>query len=450
MAKKTDKKIDKIRSGVFERSLSLAKMAVSSGSRLTALKVTDWVTAQDSDAKAKTWNKFLVERAQSLGSELGELKGSLMKAGQMLSMFGEYFLPPEANEFLKTLYNESPALDFSEIEKILKQEWPNELLARIQLDPKPIGSASIGQVHRGKILATGEYVAVKVQYAGIDKAIASDIKALRTILSMMKVVPREMNLEAAFQEIRSMLEQEMNYEIEATATEKYKEKLAQDDRFVVPRVYREFSTKKVLVTSYEPGLSPDDPAISALDQERRNRLAQNFLDLYLLEFFQWGFVQTDPHLGNYKIRLKTDSHGKPQDQLVLLDFGAVRNYEPEFLAAYKKMIFASLDNQAEDFFKFASELRFLKGSEGQPTKQQFFELCKLIVEPFQGQVFDYKNSDLPKRTTAAAMKLISSFKVSNPPHEVIFLDRKTGGVFIMMVVLAAKFNPRPQLMKYKS
>ena len=446
MEKKSGRKISKIRSSVFERSLSVAKMAISSGSKLTALKVADWAKSSSADSKEQTWNKFLTERAQSLGAELGELKGSLMKAGQMLSMFGEYFLPPEANEFLKTLYSESPALDFSEIEKILKQEWTPEIFDQLQIDPQPIGSASIGQVHRARIKKTGEYVAIKVQYAGIDKAIGSDIKALRSLLSMMKIVPKDLDLDGAFKEVRNMLEQEMDYHSEAKSTQAYAEKLKEDTRFVVPRVYSEFSTKKVLVTSFEPGLSPDDPAVTALSQDRRNNLAQNFLDLYLLEFFEWGFVQTDPHLGNYKIRLGSDAN---TDQIVLLDFGAVRTYDKDFLASYKKMIFASLDNDEQAFFRFAQELRFLRGTENQEIKTRFFQLCKLIVEPFAGQIFDYKNSDLPKRTTAAALKLISGFKIGSPPHEVIFLDRKTGGVFIMMVVLSARFNPRDLLLRYR-
>ena len=446
MTSKTSKPLGKIRSGVFERSMTLAKIAISSGSKWTALKASDWMNSEDEEKRKAGWNQFLIDRAKNVGMELGQLKGSLMKAGQMLSMFGEYFLPPEANEFLKSLYHESPPLEFSEIEKILKKEWSPQLWSEIQLDPVPVGSASIGQVHRGQIKSTGEWVAVKVQYTGIDKAIQSDLKALRSLLSVLKIVPRDLDLDNAFKEVQSMLEQEMNYEMEAASTKAYAEKLATDSRFVVPKVYPRYSTKKVLVTSFEAGLSPDHAAVGALSQDRRNRLAQNFLDIYLQEFFEWGFVQTDPHLGNYKIRINSDG----LDQIILLDFGAVREYDREFLGSYRKMIFASLDNQEAEFIKAARELRFLNGQESQEIQTRFFELCKLIVEPFHGQEFDYKNSDLPRRTTASAMKLVTSFKLQSPPHEVIFLDRKTAGVFIMMVVLSAKFNPRPQLMKYKT
>jgi len=440
------KNLKKIKSGVLQRGFSLAKMALATGTKLTGHQIQElW---QNDAERQSRWNQFLQGRAKSLSSELGELKGSLMKAGQMLSMYGEYFLPPEANEFLKSLYSDSPPLEFQEIEKILHEEWEPEIRAELEIDPVSIGSASIGQVHRAVIKSTGEHVAIKVQYRGVDRAIESDLKAIRAFLSMLKLLPRDLPMDPVFDEVRSMLQQEMDYGLEADATEAYAKRLAGDSRFVIPRVFRRYCRRKILVTSLEAGLPPDHPAVLGLSLQRRNQIAENFLDLYMLEFFQWGVVQTDPHLGNYKIRLQPENSGLP-DQLVLLDFGAVRAYAPEFLSAYKRMIFHALDDKRAEFEIAATELKFLSGSEGPQAREHFYKICRLIVEPFQGGIFDYRSSDLPKRTTAEAFQLIRGFKIDPPPQEVVFLDRKTAGVFIMMVVLGARFDPRPHLIQHR-
>lgn len=438
----TKKELNKIKSGLFQRGFSLAKISLQSGSQFASHSLSQLF--YNEEEKVEKWKSFLMSQAGLLSHELGELKGSLMKAGQMLSMYGEYFLPDEANKFLKSLYFQSPPLKWNEIEKILKTQLTTEQLDQLEIDPVSIGSASLGQVHRAQIKKTGEWIAIKIQYPGVDKAIDSDLKALKIMLSMMKILPRDIPIDSLFLEIRNMLIQEIDYKSEALETEKYRLRLSNDSRFVVPRVYFEFSTEKILATSLEAGVSPDDEIIRNLSLSERNYIGENFLDLYMKEFFDWGVVQTDPHLGNYKIRL----HPTGKHQIVLLDFGAIRNYSTSFLTSYKKMILSTLKEDFKGVQDASLDLKFLQGSEDKKIKDDFYELCRLTVEPFLGQVYNYKNSDLPQRLTQQVFKIVTSFKVSPPPSEAIFLDRKTGGVFIFLSVLECEFNPRPLLDKY--
>ena len=118
---KNSKSLSKIKSSLFERSLSVAKIGLNAGFKYAAQKV----SSQNDPQK---FNEFLTSQAQFITAELGELKGSLMKAGQMLSMYGEYFFPPEANQFLKLLQTDSPPLEFSEIQKILENYLSPEIL----------------------------------------------------------------------------------------------------------------------------------------------------------------------------------------------------------------------------------------------------------------------------------------------------------------------------------
>lgn len=436
------KKLQKIKSSLFSRSLSLAKLTLSTSGRLASHGIRK--AFQSEEETQKRWGEFLTTQAESFSRELGELKGSLMKAGQMLSMYGEHFLPAEANRFLKTLQSSSPALSWVALEPVVRKRLSQEVFDELAIETECIGSASLGQVHRAKILSSGDSLALKVQYPGVDQAIDSDLRNIRRFLSMVQLLPQNFPTDSLFSEIREMLLQEVDYSQEAEQTERYRQRLGDDVRFVVPKVFRRYSGPQILATSYESGISADDPLVQALSLDRRNRLALNFLDLYFRELFQWGVVQTDPHLGNYRVRL----HPQGEDQLVLLDFGAVRSYPQEFLRSYHRMIGAALRKDRPALERAASELAFLQDGDETELRDHFVEFCWLSVEPFQVNSFDWKNTDLPDRLTAIVFAMAKKFRLRAPPREMLFLDRKTGGVFIFLKVLGAKLNARPLLEKY--
>ncbi len=450
------KGLDKIKSSVFSRSLSIAKLTIQTGASVAQHGVTSVLKSKED--KEATWKKLLLNQASLISSELGELKGSLMKAGQMLSMYGEHFLPREANELLKSLQSDSPPLTWAAIEPTLKKNLPQEKLDLLEIEKEALASASMGQVHRARIKATGESIVLKIQYPNVDRAIDSDLKAIRTLLSTMKLLPKDFNMNPLFEEVREMLVQETNYELEATLTEDYFERLNGDSRFVVPKVYREFSGPKILATSFERGLRVDDPLIQSLAPERRNKLALNFLDLYFKEVFQWGVVQTDPHSGNYRIRI--DPQGR--DQLVLFDFGATRTYPDSFLNPYRRMIKGALHNDRDLFTQAATDLKFIENQDNNELRKLFEDFCFESVEPFieandprnifqqidSDGNYDWKNTDLPQRLSRKVLQMIRQFQWRTPPREIIFLDRKTGGVFIFLSILKAKIRGRDILLKY--
>ncbi|WP_374033226.1 ABC1 kinase family protein [Bdellovibrio bacteriovorus] len=455
-AKKHTKKIEKIKSSVFSRSLSLAKLTIQAGASIAQHGVTTALKSKES--KEETWKQLLQNQAQSISAELGELKGSLMKAGQMLSMYGEHFLPPEANDLLKSLQHDSPPLSWEAIEPTLKKQLSPEKLELLEIEKEALASASMGQVHRARIKATGESIVLKIQYPNVDRAIDSDLRAIKTLLGTLKLLPKDFNMDPIFAEVREMLVQETDYELEADLTEDFHNRLAGDSRFVVPKVIREFSGPRILATTFERGLRADDSLIQSLPQERRNRLALNFLDLYFKEIFEWGVVQTDPHAGNYRIRI--DPQGR--DQLVLFDFGATRSYDLDFLTPYRRMVKGSLLNDRALFMKAAMDLKFVHDNDDPVLKQVFEEFCFETVEPFieytdprnnQGQIaadgtYDWKNTTLPQRLSKKVFQIIRGFHFRTPPREIIFLDRKTGGVFIFLAVLRAKVRGRDLLLKY--
>ena len=438
--------LKQIKSSLFERTISVAKMGLNAGLKYAAHKA----TGQDFD-------QYVTDQAESMTKELGQLKGSLMKAGQMLSMYGEYFFPPQANEYLKKLQADSPPVEWAQMKSYLETYLDAELIDELDINPISVGSASMGQVHQAVIKATGEKIALKIQYPLLENAIDSDLKSLKVLLQFSKLIPSEINLDSVFEEIKSMLTQELDYSLEAELTEKYRLLVGDDPRFIVPQVYFKYSTSKVLATKYIDGLKADHPLVQSLSQNRRNRLSENFIDLYFKELFSWNLVQTDPHLGNYKVQI--DSLG--EDRLVLLDFGACRSFPEAFMQSYKKMIKGSIVGDRDLFFTGAKGLCFIIDTDKSDYIEAFTTFCDETVEPFwtaadsrntAGKVdtdgrYQWAKTDLPSRVVKKAIQF-KNFDLRTPPKDILFLDRKTGGVFIFLSVLKAHINARKVIDSY--
>ncbi len=403
---------------------------------------------QDPESRLKQWRELLVAQTEMLTTELSELKGSLMKAGQQLSVYGEHFFSPEVNAILKQLQAQSAPLEWGPIEHTLKESLTPEQLARLDIDHEALSAASLGQVHRARIKTTGQEIVLKIQYPGVARAINADLRALRTFLSVTKLLPSGPQTDQLFDEIRSMLVQETDFAQEAARTKEFATLLSGDSRFILPKIIDDFSNSRVLALSFEASHRIDSPEVQGLSAERRNALAVSFLDLYFKELFVFKVMQTDPHLGNYGVRLAADA-GSPgaQDKIVLYDFGAVRSYPDEFMQAYYELISAALKKDRAQIMKVSYKLRFLFEADSSELKDLFCDFCFDMVEPFYG-LYDWKNSDLPSRLAKRLFAIKDKFSVRAPPRETVFLDRKMGGVFIALSVLKAKININAMITDY--
>lgn len=400
----------------------------------------------NSNKKKEFSQQFLIEQATRLAQELGKLKGSLQKAGQLFSIYGEHFLPPEVAEILKSLQKDSPPVAFEVMVKHAKRSLGQEKFGQIQIDPTPIGAASIGQVYKVKISGDSRDWCMKVQYPGVDKSIDSDLDVLRRVFSVLKFIPRDMNLDGLFSEIRSMLHREVDYTKEAEATDQFKDWLANDHRFVVPIVSRDYLTRRVILTTFQQGFDIDSPEVLSLSQERRNRLGVAILELFFMEFFTFRTVQTDPHFGNYRVRINADG----LDQWVLLDFGAVRSFPQAFVKDYQAIGDAVVfKKDPQHLFKALRSLKIMTDQDTEDDIAAFYEISKLIAEPFLSyDEYCWGRTQLAQRTAAKVKTILFEHGIRRPPQELIFLDRKTSGVFTILQKLDCIFAPRPILERF--
>lgn len=436
-----------LKSGLLSRSLRIAGMVTSASK--TAVKVKLMAKNQWGASKQEILDRLLADQMQMIVGHFNQMKGAAMKIGQMASMYGEVFLPPEVNEVLKSLQTRSTPMEWSVIEAVLLEELGPLLLNELEIEPTPIASASIGQVHRARIRASGREVVIKVQYPGVDRAIENDLKILRSLFQFIELLPQVSHLPLLFDEIQAMLHQELDYRKECELAMEYAEVLKNDSRYIVPAVHKKYCRQRVLVMDYVPGVAIDSDVVKDLPPERRDRLGVLFLELYFKELFQWGMVQTDPHFGNYRIRLETsDGNGPAQDQFVLFDFGAVRRLPQQFVEKYKELVMGALRQDEAQIVNAAYKLDFLRESDPQELKDSFVKFCITMVEPFSDQGsdlegrYEWGKSDIPKRLTQQVGQVIKNFKFRAPPQEVVFLDRKTGGVFIVLSSLRARVKGR--------
>lgn len=358
-------------------------------------------------------------------NEVGELKGSLLKAAQILSLYGEYYLPEEVNQVLKKVQSQSHYLAWEKIEGLI----PPDLKAAFDIETTPLAAASIGQVHRAKDKKTGELVVLKIQYPGIKKAIDLDMKMIRTFLSMGKILPKKMNMDPIYEEIRKVLLEEMDYVHEAKKHGEYVTLMKDVPGCYVPAIYPRYSSDKVIVSEFIEGIPLTE--VSHLSQDERNRLGETLFRLFLQEIFKGNLIQTDSHPGNFLYR---------QGEVVLIDFGACLEYPEETIANYRKLIRELFHGKKEDFFSLLNDVAGKSGGKIVLDQDLLWKYCVLAGSPLQSQDFDWGATKLPDDLLPLGMELVKSSTIETPPHEFIFLDRKLLGLFSLLRSLKSRFD----------
>lgn len=459
-SRRSGKSVSRIKTGSFERRLSLTRAGLFAGTRMASHMATNWLSSKE--AREERHKAMLSTQARFLVDELGKLKGSVVKIGQVMALYGEHFLPEEVTTALHTLEDQTTSLEWPAIERVLKAELGDEKLAQLDIDPDPIGAASLGQVHRAVRRSDGLELVLKIQYPGVADAVDSDLNAVAQILKMARLVSFGPEFEDWLEEVREMMHREVDYRLEASTTEKFRKMLADDPRFIVPRVLPEYSSSQVIASTYEHGHPVSSETVGELSLERRSALGKAALELFFRELFIWGEIQTDPNFGNYRIRIAgEEGDDTDHDRIVLLDFGAVQAYSREFLDPVIQMIQASYEDNLEAVIDGGVKLRFMSWDWPQDVLETFGRVCMSVLEPLSGDhdswpdyavnskgQYRWKQSDLPSRVARQAARSAISRYFRVPPSEFVFLNRKLIGVYTFIAVLYSEFNGEPLLRKY--
>lgn len=234
---------------------------------------------------------------------LEELGPTYIKLGQIMSLHSD-ILPKEYCDELMKLNSDVTPMPFETVKEVIEDSYGmgwNEIFA--QIDETPLGSASIAQVHRAR-LHTGEDVIVKVQRKGVYELMSRDISLLKRAAHLMPIrgIKNIVDPEMVLEELWSTAQEEMDFLKEASNMEEFARDNA-DIRYVdCPKLYREYTTAKVLVMEYIDGFSIDDMDALQAGGYEPEEVGRKYVNSFIKQVMEDGFFHADPHPGNVKIR----------------------------------------------------------------------------------------------------------------------------------------------------
>ncbi|WP_432471601.1 ABC1 kinase family protein [Amphritea sp. HPY] len=371
--------------------------------------------------------------ARHLAERLSEMRGAVMKVGQLLSMEAGDYLPPELTGILATLRENAYSMPLGQVALVLESAWGRgweDDFERFSFTP--LAAASIGQVHEART-KDGQHLAIKIQYPGVRDSIDSDVNNVATLFKLLRLVPKDYNISPLLEEAKHQLHREADYYAEAGSIAEYHRCIGDDSGFELPSVDSSRSTAEVLTMSFVPGV-PIETLASAPSQVR-NQIATRLLALVLKEVFEWGLVQTDANFGNYRYQ-------PDQDRIGLLDFGATRRYSSDFIAALRQLMGAARRDDLSAIETHATKLGYLRADELKPYRQGLCEMIRTVAEPMRQQgPFDFGRSDLSQRVADQAISLrLHQRYMHLPPTDLLFLHRKFGGTYLLCARLRAQVD----------
>ena len=372
--------------------------------------------------------------------QLAKMRGAAMKIGQLISMDAGELLPPELGQIMARLRDNAYAMPPAQLKKVLNTQFQNSWLSSFKkFDVHPIAAASIGQVHRAQ-LKDGRDLAIKVQYPGVAASIDSDVANVGVLIKMSGLLPKEFRLETYLEEGRRQLHKETDYVQEASNLTKFKELLEDASQFAVPTVHAEWSTSNVLAMDFMAGIAIED--LDSETQDVRDNVIISLVELLLRELFDFGLMQTDPNFANYQYKPDTK-------QIVLLDFGAVTQIDPDLIEKYKRLVFSGLSNDIGGLLDAISGIGFINAGTSIEHRGRIIGMvCSVFKAILKDGSIDFRNLELAEQLQAEGLALLEDgFLPPVLPISVLLIQRKFAGIFLLATRLTASVNIRKILLK---
>jgi predicted unusual protein kinase regulating ubiquinone biosynthesis (AarF/ABC1/UbiB family) len=430
LAGETGEKIPKSRWGRLAR---LGGLGLSVGASAVVGKVSGRILPGSKDKKSAAASRRIQKNAQRVVHVLGRMKGASMKVGQILSADPD-LVPPEFADVLSSLQAEAPPMTYLTVKEQIETAFDRPLDTVFRtFDPEPIGAASLGQVHRA-VLTTGEDVAVKIQYPGIEKSIESDLKNLGSLLTLGRALVNKERLAEYLEECRTAALEEIDYINEAENLRHMRELFEGRKGVRIPRAYPEWTRKEVLMMEFIAGEKLDQALGKMADGPRRQSLLDRFVETYTWMFHELFEVQADPHPGNFLL--------DADDNLVLLDFGLVKKFDPAFADGILEMLVAYWEDDDQAAADVYVKLGF--GRDGadpsifDPVLIRAYH--ELIAAPFaEDAPFHYGGWNLRPQLQKFLLQNPKILKLA-PPAESLQYFRVLSGVKGLFMKLDASVN----------
>lgn len=375
------------------------------------------------------------QNALKVADKLAQMRGAAMKMGQLMSMDAGEMLPPELSQIMARLRSEAHFMPPAQLKKVLITAWRPDFLKHFKkFDVHPIAAASIGQVHRAWT-KDGRDLAIKVQYPGVRTSIDSDVDNVATLMKISGLVPKWLDISPMLEEAKRQLHEEADYEREGKYLALFGQLKENSADFTVPALHADLTTREVLAMSFVEGVPIE--SLETAPQAERDRVMRLIVDLIFRELFDYRLMQTDPNFANFRYDPATG-------RVILLDFGATREFPEDFAERYRRLLRAGLADDMTGVRDAAREIGFLHAEMPADLEAMLLGMFRMTVEPLrQPGLYDFGQNDLALRMRDESMALQSHrHHFRFPPVDSLFLQRKFGGVYLLATKLRARIALR--------
>ena len=409
------------------RFMKLAGMTASIATKTVSNSIKN-LTA-DEQQKNAARSQLFQDIGVQIANTLGEMKGAVMKVGQIASQYKDIF-PPEVAKAISKLQRQAPAMPFAEIKAQVEKELGKPLDKIFKhFDETPFAAASIGQVHKAT-LPNGEQVVVKVQYPGVDEACESDLKQVRLALRLMGVLKIDRKLQdRLFQEIQESLDNELNYQIEAQNLEVARTfHAALDDKIIIPQVFKDYSSRHILTLSLEQGESIE--TASTWSQRTRNTLGRRLLRAMGQEIFYLKRFHCDPHPGNFAFR--------EDGSVIIYDYGGVKTLSSDVVHHFKQLIHAA---RAQDIAEIEQHLDALQAisARGKFPEDLYLQWLEVLMRPLTTH-YDFAENSAHHDGVELVKSSLKYWDVFKPSPDTLMVNRTVSGHYWNLIHLKVHDN----------
>lgn len=338
--------------GRFQRMTALGTLQA----KIAAAYLFHWLRGWFKNAEAN--QRLLAEThwktAVRMLDSMGYLRGAVMKIGQTLANFPD-IAPREFVDTLERLHFDAPPMHWSLLREMVHNELgddPENLFA--SFDKQAFAAASLGQVH-GARLNSGDEVAVKIQYPGIARSISSDFRNLMLFLLPARLTRDWEYTKDQFDDLRLRLELETDYELEATHLRKARTLFRDSDGIVIPQVYSQFSTSRVLTMERLEGVHLPEFLARNPSQEERNEVGRKILRAWYRIMYSGRMFYVDIHPGNFLIA--------DDGRVGVIDFGLILPIDGDEWERYRRLDRAMTTGLEEDRIPILKEWSDIRDDE---------------------------------------------------------------------------------------